>query len=218
MLIQWFGHSSFLIISSSGTKIITDPYEPGAFGGTLDYKAIGIEPDIVTVSHEHADHNYVEGLPDHFELISHAGSRIVRGIEFRGIETYHDRQEGALRGLNIVFVMHVDRMRLCHLGDLGYELGTGDVERIGPVDILFVPVGGYYTIGPEIATQVIERLNPKIAVPMHYKTDRTDMPIKPVDDFLTGKSNVRRLSTPEFEITKEQLPDTLEIVIPTHSR
>ena len=213
MVIEWLGHASFLIISAGGTKIITDPYEPGAFGGALNYKPIGISPDIVTVSHDHADHSYVEGLPNHFSLVSQPGSKNVHGIDFKGIESYHDAEQGALRGMNIIFIMNVDRIRVCHLGDQGHELSPHQAEQLGEIDILLIPVGGYYTIGPDEATRMIDRLNPRIAIPMHFKTDKVELPILPVDNFLQGKGNVRISDSSELEIIRETLPDQCEIVV-----
>lgn len=217
MVIQWLGHSSFLIISANGTKIITDPYEPNAFGGALRYGQISIPPDIVTVSHEHADHGNVEGLPNHFQVVSQAGEKDIRGIHFRCVEAFHDTQEGAVRGRNLLVVMNIDRVRVCHLGDLGHVLSEYEAERLGEVDVLLIPVGGYYTIGPEQADRVIERLRPRLVIPMHYKTAKVDFPIAPVDDFLRGKANVRRLNSSEIEMTREMLPDMTEIVVLQHA-
>lgn len=217
MVVQWLGHASFLVISADGTKIITDPYEPGAFDGGISYGPIEIPPDIVTVSHDHADHSYIEGLPNEFAVVSHAGSTTEKGINFKGVESYHDPEQGALRGRNIMFVMNVDHIRVCHLGDLGHELGDREASELGEVDVLLVPVGGYYTIGPEEASRVVDHLDPKVVMPMHFRTDKCSFPIAPVDDFLRGKQNVKVLDTSEYEITKEQLPDTREIVVLKHA-
>ena len=217
MVIQWLGHSSFLIVSAEGTKIITDPYEPGAFAGGISYGPIKIAPDIVTVSHDHADHGYVDGLPNHFSVVSHPGTTTIQGIEFRGIESFHDPEGGALRGRNVIFSMNVDRVHVCHLGDLGHLLTPGQVDQIGPVDILLIPVGGYYTIDSEEAARVADQLSPKVIIPMHYCTGECSFPIAPVDEFLAGKQNVRRLDSSEYEITKDQLPDTREIVVLKHA-
>lgn len=217
MVIQWLGHACFLIISEDGTKIITDPYTPNAFGGSLSYGSIHISPDIVTISHHHADHDYVEGLPGDFKVVSREGSETADGIHIKGVEVYHDPEEGSMRGPNIIFVMNVDHLRLCHLGDLGHELSMQQIEEIGEVDILFIPVGGYYTISSEQATSTVDRLNPRLVFPMHYKTDKTTLPIAPVDNFLQGKQNVRKLNTSEYEVTRETLPDQREIIVLKHA-
>lgn len=217
MVIQWLGHASFLIVAADGTKIVTDPYEPGAFGGGITYGPIEIPADIVTVSHDHADHGYVDGLPNHFSVVSRPGSTNVKGMEFKGVESYHDPERGTLRGRNIMFAMNVDRVRVCHLGDLGHELGAGEAGQLGEIDVLLIPVGGYYTIDADEATRVAEQLNPKVVIPMHFRTDKCSFPIAPVDDFLAGKENVRRFETSEYEITREQLPDQREIVVLKHA-
>lgn len=217
MLVQWLGHSSFLIISAGGTKIITDPYEPGAFGGGIGYGPIKIAPDIVTVSHDHADHGYVEGLPNHFSVVSHAGTTTIKGIEFKGVESFHDPEQGSLRGRNVMFNMNIDGIQVCHLGDLGQLLTPDQTTQLGRVDILLTPVGGYYTIDARGATLAADQLNPKVIIPMHYLTEKCAFPIAPVDQFLAGKENVRRLDSSEYEITKDQLPDAREIVVLKHA-
>lgn len=217
MVIRWLGHSSFLIIASNGTKIITDPYEPGAFGGGISYGPIKTAPDIVTVSHDHADHGYVEGLPNHFSVVSHAGTTTIQGIEFKGIESFHDPEQGGLRGRNIIFNMSIDGIHVCHLGDLGHILTPDQVNQIGHVDILLIPVGGYYTIDAKEADRVADQLSPKVLIPMHYCTEECSFPIAPVDEFLAGKENVRRLDSSEYQIAKDQLPDVRVIVVLKHA-
>lgn len=217
MLIEWFGHSSFLIVSNSGKKIITDPYSPGAYQGTLNYGPITVSPDIVTVSHQHADHGSVDELPNHFVVVSRPGETSVLGIKIKGIESFHDNESGALRGMNVIFVMDVDGIRICHLGDLGQALTPQQFEQIGGVDILLIPVGGHYTIGPDEVDQVIKQLSPKIVLPMHYKTAKVEFPIQPVSEFIRGKDNVQVRQTSELEITKEQLPPETVIIVLQHA-
>lgn len=217
MVIQWFGHSSFLIVSEQGTRIITDPYESGAFSGTINYAPISVPADIVTVSHDHADHSCVECVPGEVEVVSRPGKTTVKGIEINGIQSFHDSAEGTLRGTNVAFVMHVDGIRILHLGDIGHELSFGELEQIGEVDMVLIPVGGYYTIDAEQATHVINRLYPRVVIPMHYKTDKVDLPIASVDPFLRGKENVVRMFTSEYEVTKDTLPDDMEIIVLQHA-
>jgi len=213
MIIQWLGHASFLLISNDGTKIIMDPYEAGAFGGTFKYRPITISPDIVTVSHHHADHGYVEGLPNHFEVLNEPMNKVIKGIGFKGVGAYHDAEFGASRGKNIIWVVTVNHVRVCHLGDLGHELSPIEIEKVGEVDILLAPVGGTYTLGPKETTRVIDHLHPKITIPMHFKNEHVGFPLLPVDDFLAGKTNVVHLDKSELELTKEQLPDQPQIIV-----
>ena len=213
MVIRWLGHSSFLIISDDGVKVITDPYTPKEAGGRVGYKPIEISPDIVTISHEHLDHAYIEGFHGQFEVVSQPGVRTIKGVEIKGVKSYHDAEMGRIRGSNTIFLIKVNHVRVCHLGDLGYEVTSHEIESLGDLDVLLIPVGGNFTIGPAEAAHVINRLKPNVVIPMHYKTDKIDSNIGSVDAFLFGKENVRFLDTSEYSITKEQLPSETEIIV-----
>ena len=208
MKIKWLGHSSFLIESERGIKIITDPFDE-----TLGYKLPRIKANIVTVSHEHFDHNYVRGVKGRPVVFKGPVSRESHKMEFKGISSYHDNVYGGQRGLNIIFVIKADGLNLCHLGDLGHILNSDQLDEIGKVDILFIPVGGLYTINSSHATQIIEAIKPKITVPMHYKTDAIKFSIDPVEVFLSNKNNVQRLKSSEFEITVDTLPKNAQIYV-----
>jgi L-ascorbate metabolism protein UlaG (beta-lactamase superfamily) len=210
MDITWYGHAAFLITTGQGVKIITDPYKPG--GGIL-YEAIPDEADIVTVSHDHTDHNYVEGLSGKPRIIKKSGRHEVRGIVVEGFPSYHDSLQGTQRGHNIIFTFNVDGIRMCHLGDLGHILNDQKVQQIGQVDVLLIPVGGLFTIGPEEATTVANQLQPQLILPMHVKTEKCTLPIEPVDAFLQGKREVRKLDTSTFSFSKEDLEAGLGIVV-----
>ncbi len=217
MKIRWYGHASFLIIASDGTKIITDPYEPGGYGGAISYGKIPDAPEMVLVSHQHEDHNYVKGVPGKPEIISDKGEREAKGIKFKGIPSYHDASRGKERGENIIFCFTLDGMRICHLGDLGHRLGKEEMTQIGEVDLLLIPVGGTYTLDPKGATEVWEDLKPKITIPMHFKTPKCGFPLAPVEEFLKGKDRVRQLGESEVEIKKEKLPSLPEIIVLSHA-
>ena len=211
MKVKWLGHASFMITSDSGTRIITDPYKTG---GALNYDEIKESAEIVTVSHEHFDHNYVESVGGNPEVVNAAGSKEVKGIKFDGISTYHDDTEGSQRGSNLIFCFEVDAVRLCHLGDLGHPLSPRQVADVGKVDILLAPVGGNYTIDATIATEVSGKLAPKIIIPMHFKNERcSSFPVAGVDDFLKGKDNVTRLEVSEAEFKAAALPAATQIVV-----
>jgi L-ascorbate metabolism protein UlaG (beta-lactamase superfamily) len=208
--IKWLGHSSFLITSDQGTRIITDPFTPGR---GMDYMPIAEAADIVTVSHSHDDHSNVKTVKGNPQVIKQEGNWTIKGIEARGIPSFHDSLRGSQRGNNIIFCFAVDSVNICHLGDLGHLVDEKLMTDIGPVDILLIPVGGFFTIDATQATEVAGYLNAKITIPMHFKTAKTGLPIAPVDDFLKGKSNVRRLNSNEIEITKTNLPDQAEILV-----
>jgi L-ascorbate metabolism protein UlaG (beta-lactamase superfamily) len=217
MKIKWYGHAAFLITSDQGVKIITDPYESGAFGGQLTYGKIKDQGDIVITSHDHADHNDIKSLPGSPQIVKGSGSKAVKGIQFIGIPSYHDPSKGSERGTNTIFTFNVDGIQICHLGDLGHILSDKELAEIGPVDLLLIPVGGYFTIDPKEATKVSEQIKPKVLIPMHFKTEKCGFPIAPVDDFLKGKSNVKRTGKNEVTFDKATFPKQMEIVILEHA-
>ena len=163
MTLQFFGHSCFKI-SSQNRVLITDPYP----------KEIGLKPpkvscDIVTISHQHWDHNAYQNLGGDFKLIDLPGEYEIKGIFIKGIESFHDNKNGKERGLNTIFNILVEDIWVCHLGDLGQnQLSEEQLSLIGDVDILLVPVGGVYTIGPKEAKKIIHQIEPGIIIPMHY--------------------------------------------------
>ncbi|GAH71186.1 unnamed protein product, partial [marine sediment metagenome] len=210
MKIKWLGHASFLITSDAGTKIITDPY---VTGGGLSYGEIKESADIVTVSHGHGDHNNVAAVQGNPAVVKEVAPVEIKGIKFNGIPTYHDSAGGKERGNNIIFCFEVDGMRVCHLGDLGHQLGDKEVAELGKVDILLIPVGGFFTIDASVATEVCSKLTPKVIIPMHYKNDRCAFPIAGVDEFLQGKAGVSRLDTSEVEFKPGELPATTQIIV-----
>jgi L-ascorbate metabolism protein UlaG (beta-lactamase superfamily) len=213
MKVKWYGHASFLLTSDQGTKIITDPYEPGAFGGAIAYGPIPDQADIVLVSHDHADHNYVQGLKGKPQIIKGTGSHKVNNLEFKGVAAYHDGRKGSERGQNTIFCFSLDGVSVCHLGDLGHVLSDPEAKQIGPVDLLFMPVGGVYTIDPNQASQTAQKLSPKIVIPMHYKTPHCGFALAKVEDFTSGKAGVKTVKGNEVEIKKEKLPQALEIIV-----
>ena len=208
MRIKWFGHSSFLIENEKGIKIITDPFDD-----TVGYKVPKIKANIVTVSHEHFDHNYVRGVRGRPVVFKGPVKRESHKMEFRGISSYHDSVFGAKRGPNIIFIIKVDGLNLCHLGDLGHILSVDKLNEIGPVDILFIPVGGFYTIDSNKATQIVEDIKPKIVIPMHYKTKAIKFSIDSVEPFISNKKNVKKIESNEFEVNKETLPNITQIYV-----
>ena len=210
MKVKWLGHSCFLITSEKGTKLITDPY---AVGGGINYSPIKESADIIIVSHGHSDHNNVSAVRGQPQIIKGSGIKDVRGIEFKGIATYHDKSKGKERGGNTVFCFTVDGIRLCHLGDLGHLLSQEQIASVGDVDILFIPVGGFFTIDAAEASRVCTQLMPKVTIPMHFKTTKCAYPIGTVEDFLKGKERVKKWDTSEIEFQAGKLPAEGEIIV-----
>lgn len=213
MNIRFLGHATFYLITGNGTRIVTDPYEPGGFGGAIGYGPIPDPADVVTVSHQHADHNDVKSVPGSPVVLSSAGEYTEKGVVFRGLATYHDERRGAERGPNIVWSIETDGMRICHLGDLGATLAAEEVKHLGPIDVLMIPVGGTFTLDARGATEVVNALKPRLAIPMHYRTPKVKLNIAPVDDFLADKRNVQRLDGGEMTVSTDTLPRDTEIVV-----
>ncbi|RJQ46631.1 MAG: MBL fold metallo-hydrolase [Gaiellales bacterium] len=213
MIIRWLGHSCFRITSAEGKTLLTDPYDTEAYRGTLLYAPLDEAPDVVTVSHRHADHANTAILKGSPEVVEARATQFVAGFSIRGISTYHDEQQGDARGDNTAFRIIADGVSVCHLGDLGHELSQARVEQIGEVDVLLIPVGGYFTIDADQATRVMEQLGPAITIPMHFRNDRCLFDIAGVEPFLAGKAGVERPGVSELEISKENLPASPKIIV-----
>lgn len=215
MKVKWLGHACFLITSEEGIRIITDPYVPG--WSDVNYGKIEEVADIVTVSHDHRDHNNVAGIKGSPTLVKGVGTKQVKGIEFQGLSSYHDTVKGRQRGPNTIFCFAVNGVKICHLGDLGHQLSDEQLAEIGEVDLLLIPTGGGPTIDPAGATQVCERIKPRVAIPMHFKTSKCTFPPAGAEDFVKGKANVRRMDTSEVQFKKDELPAATEVVVLKHA-
>jgi L-ascorbate metabolism protein UlaG (beta-lactamase superfamily) len=208
---KWFGQGCFLIITSQGTQIITDPVAMGEYKIPKD-----VEPDIVTVSHEHSDHNQVNtvsGKPTVLRGLSSGGKDFasvdekIRDVKIYSVPSFHDSNQGQQRGKNAIFVFQFDGLKVAHLGDLGHELTTEQVEKIGAVDVVMIPVGGTYTIFGETADKVISQLNPKMIVfPMHFKTGAASFLPYTGDDFAKNKLNVKKIEGNTFVLDVSNPP------------
>ena len=204
MKIKWNGQASFTITADSGIVLVTDPYDPSGYGGVLKYDTVRDNADAVLVSHDHDDHNYVQGLPGSPQVLK--GSGQIKDIPVKGIDTYHDESEGSDRGANMMFAFTIDGINICFVGDLGHQLSPEQVEAIGSVDLLLIPVGGTYTLDSEGAAKVVKSLEPKVVIPMHFKTDKCDLPIAEVDGFLQKMTHVKRLEESEIDLSPDKLP------------
>jgi L-ascorbate metabolism protein UlaG (beta-lactamase superfamily) len=168
--------------------------------------------DIVTCSHGHGDHNAAELVTGNPQVINSAGQYNVKGISIKGIPTSHDDMDGKKRGANIIFCFSIDSLNLCHMGDIGHFPADSQLSAIKPVDILMIPVGGFFTIDVKTAHEIASAVGAKVIIPMHYKTSKTGIPIATLEGFLAGKTNVRQLTSSSYEIIKASLPDVPEIV------
>lgn len=163
MDITYLGHSSFKIKGKTGS-VVTDPYDD-----SIGLKFTKTEADIVTISHHHPDHDKIEVVSDVRKIIEGPGEYEIKGISVIGISSFHDDKKGEERGKNTIYVFEIDGLRICHLGDLGHDLSQSMVDDIGTIDVLMVPVGGHFTIGPEQAVHAIQSIEATTVIPMHYK-------------------------------------------------
>lgn len=212
MVVKHLGHSSFRIRGSSGT-VITDPFGEEAVG----FKFPRTTADIVTVSHQHGDHNSVEKVGGEPFVIDGPGEYEVRGIRIHGIQSFHDREKGAQRGKNVMYFIHLDGVSLLHCGDLGHVLTEEYVDILEEVDILFIPVGGVYTIDAKTAAEITTKLDPRIVIPMHYNEKRLKQEVfaklQKVDDFLSEVGQEEVKSRDKLVISKSKLPEETEVVV-----
>lgn len=210
MEIQYLGHACFKLIGKK-LSVITDPFD----AKTAGYRPIKQSADVVTVSHNHFDHNYTQAITGDPLIFDTPGEYEAKGAEFKGVSAFHDEEGGKDRGLITIFAIEIEGIKICHLGDLGTELSPDQLEQLDGVDILLIPVGGTYTIGAEKAAKVTSQLEPKIVIPMHYKTKEGkvgDGKLDSVDKFL-HEMGVTPEKKERLKITKKDLPEELEVVV-----
>ena len=207
MDISWLGHSCFRIRGRHAT-IVTDPYSPA-----LGYSLGKPTARIVTVSHQHTGHSYVEGIGGEPRLVTRPGEYEISGVLIIGIATFHDDEKGRQRGRNIVYLMELDEVSVCHLGDLGHVLTTDQVEQVDNVDVLLLPVGGVSTIDAPVAAEVVRQVEPKVVVPMHYKTEVLKKELAPVERFLKEMGLKELTSQPKLSFTKASLPASTQVFL-----
>jgi L-ascorbate metabolism protein UlaG (beta-lactamase superfamily) len=207
VILRWLGHECFEI--KDARTVVTDPHDGEGIGLPRPIA----KADIVTVSHGHFDHaNGVDIVSKQGTVvIKTPGEHPIKGIAVKGIAAFHDNAQGAMRGENIIFTVKMDGISFCHLGDLGHLLSEEQLREIGDVDVLLIPVGGHYTIDANEAAQIMDRINPRIVIPMHYKIEGLTVDIADAEPFLRDRKNVRRYSENQVQIEKDALPARTEI-------
>ena len=212
MNITWYGHSCFKL-QSKDIVLITDPFD----------KKIGLRPphgaaNIVTVSHDHYDHNNFKIIKGDPFVVDSAGEYEINKIIIRGIDSYHDNKEGKERGSNVIYVIEMEDMKICHLGDFGQEgFLNSQLEKIGQIDILFIPVGGTFTIDWKLANTIISQIEPRIIIPMHYKLPGMTGDLSKIDtadNFCKEHGVSAKDAIEKFSIKKKDLPqDEAKVVL-----
>lgn len=208
MKIRWFGHSCFLLTGTSGVRVLTDP-----FNEKVGYPVPAVQADIVTVSHQHFDHNHTAVVQGRFTVFDSPGSYTTHGVEIHGFPTFHDDDQGHQRGNNVLFRISLDGLTVVHCGDLGHMLTREQGESIGQVDVLLLPVGGTYTIGCAEAVELMRLLRPVITIPMHYRTPAMSFPIQQVDPFIQAAGGASRPGTPEITLDADTLERMAGVVV-----
>lgn len=201
------GHSCFRIRGSHAT-VITDPYPPD-----LGYSLGKPTACIVTVSHQHPAHSYVQGIGGEPRVVKGPGEYEISGVLIIGISTFHDDEKGEKRGKNTAYLMEVDEISVCHLGDLGHMLTTEQAEELENVDVLLLPVGGVSTINAITAAGLVRQLEPKVVIPMHYKTSCLSRELEPVDRFLKEMGINEINPQPKLSFTKAGLPVSTQVFL-----
>ena len=207
MEISWLGHSCFRIKGAHAT-VITDPYSPD-----LGYTLGKPTARIVTVSHQHPGHSYVQGIGGEPKCVTGPGEYEISDVLIIGLTTFHDGEKGVKRGKNTIYLMEVDEVAVCHLGDLGHLLTTEQVEEMGNVDVLLLPVGGVSTIDAPMAAELVRQLEPKVVLPMHYKTEALNRELEPVARFLKEMGVQEVDSKPKLSLTKVNLPISTQVFL-----
>jgi L-ascorbate metabolism protein UlaG (beta-lactamase superfamily) len=207
MEIRWLGHSCFRIRGSQAT-VITDPYSPD-----VGYSLGKPKARIVTVSHQHPGHSYIQGVGGGPRPITGPGEYEISGILIIGIATFHDAENGSQRGKNTVYLIEIDEVSLCHLGDLGHMLTAEQMEELGNVDILLTPVGGVSTIDAPVAAELARQLEPKVVIPMHYKTEALSWELDPVGRFLREMGGEQVTSQPRLSFNRSNLPLSTQVYL-----
>jgi L-ascorbate metabolism protein UlaG (beta-lactamase superfamily) len=205
--IIWLGHSCFRI-KGSQAAIITDPFPPD-----LGYSLGKPAANIVTISHQHPSHSYIQGISGEPKILKGPGEYEISGILIIGVATFHDAEGGIKRGKNTVYLMEVDGISVCHLGDLGHALTSEQVEEIGDVDVLLLPVGGVSTIDAPMAAEVIRQLEPKAVIPMHYKTPVISRELDPVEKFLKEMGIEQIDPSPKLTVSRTNLPASTQVFL-----
>jgi L-ascorbate metabolism protein UlaG (beta-lactamase superfamily) len=212
--IRWYGHAFLLVTSPQGVRIAMDPF------GEIGYPMPDVTAEIVTVSHEHSDHNnagLIKGNPKvlrglemggkHWTVVNHR----EKDVRIRAFPAYHDKEGGKKRGLNSIFLLEIADLRIAHMSDIGLIPSDQVFDALGRIDLLFVPVGGHFSIDAKEATQIVERLKPPVVIPIHYKTEATaSWPIADEKAFLEGKPRVTQVGN-QVSVSKENLPRQTEI-------
>ncbi len=205
MQIIWHGHSCFQIITSQGkdnpVSLVIDP-----FGEKYGLKVPELTADVVLITHDHEDHNNIQAIKGNPFVIKSAGEYEIKGVYIQGIPAFHDKNFGKDRGRITIYTIAGEDIRICHLGDLGQkELFPEQIEDIGNVDVLLIPVGGEYTIGSQEAAEIVSQIEPKIVIPMHYQLPKLKIKLDGPEKFFKAMGQKMPEPLPKLSIKQRDL-------------
>ncbi len=212
MEISWLGHSCFQLRGKNVT-LITDPFSPQAGSPGGETSGVGkFSASIVTISHDHPGHNYASGVGGNPRVVRGPGEYEISDVLISGIASYHDNERGKQLGRNTMYVIHMDDLVICHLGDLGHILQAEQLEEVADADVLFIPVSGQHTINAAQAAEVISQIEPRIVIPMHYQPAEAEAP-NPLDKFCREMGIERTQGQPKLTIARTTLPAEMQVVL-----
>lgn len=207
MEITWLGHSCFRIRGREAV-VLTDPCDKSS-----GYSIGRPSANIVTISHHHPSHDNIAAVAGSPRVIDGPGEYEIAHVLITGIRTYHDNQQGARLGKNTAYVIEMDDLRLCHLGDLGHVPTSDQAEEMSGVDILLAPVGGGSTLDATAASATVSLLQPKLIIPMHYRTPATKTPLDPLERFLKEMGAGTPESVPKLSVNRSSLPQETRLAV-----
>jgi len=207
MEIFWYGYACFRL-RDRGIAIVTDPYDD-----SIGYQLPRLRAEVVTVSHPHPSHNNVKAVRGRRKVLDGPGEYEVQGVFITGIATYHDRKKGKERGTNTIFLFDFDGVTVCHLGSLGHPLTQAQTELLSDVSVLLVPVGGGSTLNAARAAEVISQVEPKIVIPMRYRTPGLSVRLDSVSRFLKEMGQPKPEPVDSLKITARSLPEDTQVVL-----
>ncbi|HLI08973.1 MAG TPA: MBL fold metallo-hydrolase [Ktedonobacteraceae bacterium] len=213
MEIFWLGHSCFQLRGKNVT-LITDPFTP-----QQGYSLGKVHAPIVTISHNHAGHNYAQGVGGNPRVVRGPGEYEISDVLITGVASFHDNKRGQEQGRNTIYVIHMDDLVICHLGDLGHTLQEAQLEEVADADILLIPIGGHHTINATQAAEVISQVEPRIVIPMHYRTEASEVSkatrpdLEPLDKFLREMGVESVSPQPKLVVTRNSLPQETQVVV-----
>ena len=214
MEISWLGHSCFQLRGKNIT-LITDPFSPQTGLSQGEPLQLGkVNASIVTISHNHPGHNYVQGVGGNPRVVRGPGEYEISDVLITGVASYHDNKRGQELGRNTIYVIHMDDLVICHLGDLGHILQEEQLEEVADADILLIPIGGPNTINAAQAAEVISQVEPRIIIPMHYRASTGESP-NPLDKFCREMGFEMANTQPKLTVTRSSLPAETQVVILT---